>query len=276
VAPDLRSIPIVFFTDLDGTLLDHDSYLYAEALPALGEIARRQCPLVLCTSKTRAETEVWRRRLSNHHPFIVENGGAVFVPAGYFGEPVSGAIRDAYEVLEAGTAYAELVDALRAAANRTGCRVRGFSVMSVDEIARACSLPLEDAALASRREYDEPFTILDAQRAPELLAAIEALGKRHTAGGRFHHITGDNDKAAAVQTVIELYRRHSPCLVTAGLGDGLNDAAFLNVVDYAIILPSRQTETLRAAVPHGVVANQSGPAGWNAAVLRLLSQVLPD
>ena len=43
--------------------------------------------------------------------------------------------------------------------------------------------------------------------APELLAAIEREGKRWTTGGRFHHITGATDKAAAVRLLVALYRR---------------------------------------------------------------------
>ena len=63
-------------------------------------------PWVLVTSKTRAEVEFWRRCLGNEHPFIVENGGAAFVPAGYFRFAVPGGKpRGAYDVLEWGTPY---------------------------------------------------------------------------------------------------------------------------------------------------------------------------
>lgn len=45
----------LIFTDLDGTLLDHDTYGYGEAREALDYIKRRRIPLILCSSKTRAE-----------------------------------------------------------------------------------------------------------------------------------------------------------------------------------------------------------------------------
>ncbi len=53
----------VIFTDLDGTLLHPETYSFKAALPALEIIRRRRIPLVLCSSKTRAELE-WFSRAS--------------------------------------------------------------------------------------------------------------------------------------------------------------------------------------------------------------------
>ena len=47
---------------------------------------------MLVTSKTRSEVEPVRRALGNHDPFIVENGGAAFLPAGSFPFPVPSVI----------------------------------------------------------------------------------------------------------------------------------------------------------------------------------------
>ncbi len=71
----------LIFTDLDGTLLDHDTYGYGDALPALELVKKRNVPLVLCTSKTREETSELRDELGLSHPFITENGGGIFIPA---------------------------------------------------------------------------------------------------------------------------------------------------------------------------------------------------
>ncbi|MFB3136761.1 MAG: HAD hydrolase family protein [Nitrospirales bacterium] len=67
---------LVIFTDLDGSLLDTETYRFDAARAALEELTARQVPLVLCTSKTRAEVEPLRQELGITDPFIVENGGA--------------------------------------------------------------------------------------------------------------------------------------------------------------------------------------------------------
>lgn len=54
--------PMVVFSDLDGALLDHETYEFDAARPALDRLRRDGVPLVLCTSKTRAEVEPIERR----------------------------------------------------------------------------------------------------------------------------------------------------------------------------------------------------------------------
>jgi mannosyl-3-phosphoglycerate phosphatase len=255
-------------TDLDGTLLDHDTYSFEDAKPALDVLTRRRIPLVICTSKTRAEVEVWRNRLNNGDPFIVENGGAVFIPSGLFPFAIPSAVAvEGYEALQLGTPYPILVEALGDAAQESGCRIFGFSGMSVQQVAEACNMDLGAAALAKRREYDEPFLIQDAGRAGFLLAAIESRGFRWTRGGRFHHITGENDKAKAVELLAGFYRQLDSRLITIGLGDGPNDVSFLLKVDVPILMRTPQAQQLRTKVPHARITHHPGPRGWNQAVL---------
>ncbi len=76
---------LLLFSDLDGTLLDHDSYDWSPAKPALERLAAADIPVVLNSSKTAGEIQAVREQLGNTAPFIVENGAAVIVPANCFG-----------------------------------------------------------------------------------------------------------------------------------------------------------------------------------------------
>jgi len=261
------------FTDLDGTLLDHHTYDFEPALPALRRLAARGFPLIFCTSKTRAETEYWRARTGNRWPFVAENGGAVYLPPGSFPFPVPGAVRRGeYEVLEFGVPYSHLVEALRQAEQRSGCRIRPFHRLNAEQIAALTALTTAQAELAAQREYDEPFEILDPQRADLLLQEIERQGLRWTRGGRFYHITGNNDKARAVRALTALYRRVEPALVAIALGDGLNDAAMLAAADQAVVMPSAQSSRLLEMVPGARLAPEPGPAGWARAILEMIPE----
>lgn len=261
----------LIFTDLDGTLLDDHTYSWDAALPALDRLQRQHVPWILVTSKTRAEVEYWRRILGNEHPFIVENGGAAFLPVGYLPVPVRGSEqRGGYEVLEWGTPYADLVASLERASQSSQCRVRGFHEMTVEEVSKRCQLPAEQAVLATHREYDEPFLILDLHRTDALVAAIEAQGKRWTRGGRFWHILGANDKALAVKALSEPFEQAYGPVLTIGLGDGLNDVPFLNVVAAPILIRSSHSAELTSRVPGVLVTDRPGPAGWNDALLSLI------
>jgi mannosyl-3-phosphoglycerate phosphatase len=272
IPPPVFTAAHLVVTDLDGTLLDHHTYHFDPARPALDLLRRRGVPVIFCTSKTRAETEYWRQALDNNHPFIVENGGAIFVPSGYFPPPVAmPAPRGGYHVFEFGSPYAELAGVLRRASAESRCRVRGFAALSAEEVASLCGLDPDRARLAQQREYDEPFVILDEDRTGPLLRAIEAAGMRWTRGGRFYHLTGGNDKATAVRLLLGLYRTCNPDVRTIGLGDGPNDAPFLNIVDTAFLVRSPLLDRLQAAVPAGIPTTLPGPRGWNEAVLNVLA-----
>jgi len=261
---------LIIFSDLDGTLLDHESYSYDDARPALALIKDMSIPLVLVTSKTRAEVEVWRERLENRDPFIVENGGALYLPHGYF--PVTfqaPAYRNGYAAIEFGTPYEELVKTLHAASSESQCRVVGFHEMSVEEVSLRCGISLEQAFLAKQREYDEPFEILDPS-VEQLLDCIESRKKRWTRGGRFYHILGANDKAHCVRLLTHFFQRAYGEVTTVGLGDSLNDARFLKAVDFPIVLKSADSARIRAMVPRAYLTDLPGPGGWNRAIMEIL------
>ena len=261
----------IVFTDLDGTLLDRETYSWEPARGVIERLIAVGIPWLFVTSKTRAETEVWRARTGNRHPFIVENGAAAVIEAGYFAHRTPGAIVQAgCEILEWGTRYATLVSGLKEASEASGCRVRGFHDMAVEEVAEATALALDDAALAKQREYDEPFVVLDPKRAGRLVAAIEARGMHCTRGGRFWHITGANDKGAAVHAVTALYERAGEVTESIGLGDGLNDAPMLQQVAIPVVVRSAHAVALHELAPRAMVTAQEGPAGWAEALRRLI------
>lgn len=263
----------LLFTDLDGTLLDDKTYSWKAARPALGLLAAHDVPWVIVSSKTRAEIEPLRRAMDHRHPFVVENGGAAFIPRGYFGWPVPNAVpRDGYEVLEWGRPYAELVRTLEAAASGQQYSVKGFSRMSTDDVCRATGLAAAQAARAQRREYDEPFLAPEAHGRTRLLGAIQRAGFRWTHGGRLYHICGCHDKGMAARALLELFRRRHASVWSIGLGDSLNDLPLLAAVDVPVLIRSR-----RPPVPFGVPGARRtrsvGPRGWNEAVIELLGGV---
>jgi mannosyl-3-phosphoglycerate phosphatase len=217
--------------------------------------------------------EAVRDQLGNRDPFIVENGGALYVPDGCFPFDLNTpARRGPYAVIEFGDPYPELVQILRVAASESKCKVRGYHQMSVEEVSERCRMTLEAARLAKQREYDEPFEIFEGDP-NRLFAAIEKRKKRWTRGGMFYHILGSNDKAHCVNLLIHYYRRAFEHVSTVGLGDGPNDAEFLKIVDLPLVLESHSSKELIAAVRRAQLCPRSGgPGAWNSAVLEAIKR----
>ncbi len=266
---------VLVATDLDGTLLDEDTYDYAPAEEALAVLRARRALVVLATSKTEAEVIPIARALDLRSALIVENGGAVIGPPGLLVSPPLGAARwrDGF-VIELGTPRAGLVRHLVEIVEQSGATVRGFATLSVDEVASLTQLTREAAVLACDRRYDEPFLIEDDARLPGLVDAAERRGLRVTRGGRFYHLTGPTDKGLALQALLDAMRAAGLHFTTIGLGDSANDLALLATVERPVIIPRPGgflDRELLHGLPHAERAPAPGPGGWNAAVLTILA-----
>jgi mannosyl-3-phosphoglycerate phosphatase len=259
----------MIFTDLDGSLLHPRTYSFEDAMPALELLREKGVPLVLCSSKTRAEIEVYRKRLDNRHPFIVENGGGIFIPEGYFPFPVDGEARGGYRVIHLGTAYREIRKQFARLRDELKIPAIGFGDMTPDEVVSLTGLTENEATLAMQREYDEPFVF---SHAPDerLLSAIEATGLRWTQG-RFFHIMGNHHKGKAVTMLRAFFERAQGPAITIGLGDGLNDLPFLLAVDRPVLIRKENgSYDPRVTIPGLYRTEGIGPRGWNEAIVTLL------
>ncbi len=271
---------IVIFTDLDGTLLHPKSYSFNAALPALNLIKEKEIPLILCSSKTKAEIEVYRKRLNNKHPFVSENGGGIFIPEGYFSFAINGDVKGDYKFITLGRPYSETRNTFIEIRKRLKIKAKGFGDMLTEEIAELAGLPLSEAMLAKARDFDEPFIFEEEPpfNSPlakggvrgvveEFLDAIEDAGL-HWTKGRFYHILGDNDKGKAVKILKGFYEKEYGEITTIGLGDNLNDLPMLKEVDHPVLVQRGDggyEERIKA--PNLIKADGIGPEGWNRAVL---------
>ncbi len=261
----------IIFSDLDGTLLDSRTYSFEDANPALKLIRQRGIPLVLCSSKTRAEIEVYRTRLLNKDPFVAENGGGVFIPEKYFPFPVEGETRAGYHLISFGRPYQELRNVLKELREELSIGVQGFGDMSVQEVAVLTGLAESEASLAKMRDFDEPFIFEENdEKVDVFLHAIESRGYRWTRG-RFHHVMGRNDKGRAVAFLRGLYEKKYGSLQTVGIGDNLNDLPLLQAVDHPVLVQNESgAYEEEISMPKLVRAEGIGPRGWNSAIIRLL------
>ena len=218
----------VIFTDLDGTLLDPETYSYDRALPAIEHLRSQEVPVIFCSAKTRVEQEVYRKELHIKDPFIVENGGAVFISQGYFPFDFEyHKAKDGYQVIELGIPYHRIRGILAQIRDDTGLSFRGFGDMSAEEVASLTSLDLEAAQRAKAREYDETLNL---EGTPDeinrVLNEIRKTGLNYTSGGRYYDVTGPNDKGKATRILIDLFNRKSGQIKTIAKGDSPDDLAY--------------------------------------------------
>ena len=270
--PSTTTTPkLIIFSDLDGTLLDRDTYSFEPALSALSLIKQRGIPLILASSKTRAEIEFHQEQLEMKHPFISENGGAIFIPRGYFSFPFPfDKESEKYFILELGTSYPKIVEILNSIKNETTIPIKGFSDLTEEEVASLCGLSLKEAAFAKKREYDESFLIEGGEEEIEIVKEkIKERGMNYVWGGKFHHLLGKNDKGRGVEILKELFENEFFSISTLGIGDGPNDLPMLFVVDHPFFIKGEKTPLPESSSPidNLTIIHGTGPHAWNQAIL---------
>ncbi|MFA8387859.1 MAG: HAD-IIB family hydrolase [Pelagibaca sp.] len=247
---------LVVFSDLDGTLLDHDTYRWDAAKPALERLAALGMPVVLASSKTAGEVEILQDQMGlSGQPAIVENGAGMIGLAG----------------VEKAETYAALREALDGIAPELRQSFRGFGDMSVADLTDATGLPPDMGRLAKARGYSEPGIWSASDREIEhFMMALSACGITAQRGGRFLTLSFGGTKADAMDAVIKALRPD----LTLALGDAPNDRTMLQKADMGVIVanPHRPPLPPLCGEEDGRITRTQGvgPVGWNAAVMAIL------
>lgn len=265
----------LIFSDLDGSLLDHYDYSFEPARACLSTLEAASIPLVLVSSKTRKEIEALRHKLDNTHPFVVENGAAIFIPHGYFTkQPQETRSAHGYWVKEFGESRNHWLGILARYTAMTDDNYIGFAAAGVDGIAQMTGLSPTAAALANCRDYSEPVKWLGE---PSLKAAfierLESAGATVHQGGRFFSVSGACDKGKALIWLRQRYLENAGIEAADDLaiGDSDNDVAMLQAAATALLIKSPVHKFPHLLREDKTIYSRSlGPKGWSEGVSQWL------
>lgn len=256
---------VIVFTDLDGTLLDHDTYRYDAALPAIDQLHERGISLVLASSKTATEMMPLRRALGfNHCVAIVENGAGTLPP---YGEADATAAQ-----------YSLLQETITDCAKELRQYFTGFGELSVEQVADLTGLEPLDAGRAKEREFSEPgIWEGDEAQLAEFLRRLEAANVFAKRGGRFLTLSFGGNKAEKMLNIVRQYEEQFGMKYkTIALGDAQNDIQMLETADHGVIVLNNSHDGIPRLKGEktGQITRTAleGPSGWNQAVLQLLEK----
>ncbi len=252
-ADSMARLPLLVFSDLDGTLLDHHSYQWGAAKPGLERLRTLKAGLVLASSKTAVEIRPLQQAMGcENWPAIVENGAGVLWPAD----------RESDDAQD----YQRLRDVLLGLPKG----FRGFGDMDDAEVANRTGLPLEQATLARQRRYSEPGIWQGtAEDLSDFQTALTAAGLTARQGGRFLTISYGRSKADAMKEIVASLQPKA----TIALGDAPNDIEMIEAADQGVIVSNMSGPAipeLSSEITGRTMRTQlEGPAGWSAAILAL-------
>ncbi|MBV17749.1 MAG: mannosyl-3-phosphoglycerate phosphatase [Thalassospira sp.] len=267
---------IAIFTDLDGTLLDHDDYRWDAARPAIERIRSLSIPLIAVSSKTLAELDHIQMNYGLFDGLIGENGGVISLDG---------------EVEQPGPSSQTIDSARDAIIAAVNVPLGSFRTVPPEMIATETGLTLDDAIRAGQRHCSDPLIWQPSEQDIEIATDIASqFSLKLVKGGRFHTLCGPSNKGAAMKRMLERLvvsgrlgdgdgngdGDTNTAITTIALGDSANDIPMLAAADIAVQIPPKRGIRSEPLLTHSDlrIAPYPGPEGWNAALQSILDQII--
>jgi mannosyl-3-phosphoglycerate phosphatase family protein len=293
------------FTDIDGTLVDINTAEYGKETDKLIRLIKeRNIPLILTSAKTRLEQNKIREDLGISDPFIVENGGAIVIPKGYFPDyalrDIKYPLRETQETEnEARDANHEIVVELGKPADYVRAKLsdirkkysinfRGVADISVEKLSNLALISREQAKRMAQRNYGETILQIQSEDIARFIKYVQEYGMKVIHGGRFFDVTVGTDKGIAVGILKKLFKDKFHNNVTFfGIGDSTNDIPMLNLMDIPILVQRQDSSwvddgeiKMKNAVDSSRISSSKlikvegiGPNGWENAIHRIILEL---
>ena len=268
---------LVVMTDLDGCILDPETYEYDKALPLIQRLREQGIEIIFSSSKTKAEQLLYIDRLGlKDIVFIVENGAAIYIPKKKAG----------LHIIKHNTRCRDHGDYYACVLGRTISEIKNMisdiiekhrdHIIWMDEItprlfSELTGLPEDEAVLALKREYSYLFIPKTKNRATidEVLDEIRGRGLNIQVGGvGISQINGDHDKGKALLLLRDLIKDYRDAHIIA-VGDAMNDAPMLKVADTGVLLGVDLDVVKAIGRDDLIVVKNKGSLAWRNILARL-------
>ena len=237
-------------------------------------------------------------------PFIVENGGALVIPKGYFPDY---ALRDIkYPVRETqetknGAEYVnhEIIVELGKSADYIRARLsdirkkyninfRGVADISVEKLSNLALISIEQTKRMAQRNYGETILQIQSEDIERFMKYVQEDGMKVIHGGRFFDVTVGTDKGIAVGILKKLFKDKFHNNVTFfGIGDSANDIPMLNHMDIPILVQRQDSswvddgeiemknvvDSSRISSNKLIKVDGIGPNGWENAIHKIILEL---
>jgi D-glycerate 3-kinase len=262
---------IFIFTDLDGSLLNHNNFEFNTIKPFILKCLRNNIRIIPNTSKTKNEVEFFSEQLGVDIPYIVENGSAIHnldLVCSHFGKNNKSLIlsRTADEIFEIFNNKVPL-------SLRNQCLF--LKDMNASKQSKVLGLNGEKLTSALNRLYSIPLIFNGPiEIKNELISIFNDLDIKLHEGGRVINICDNCSKGDAMKIILKKMEGIKKKYHSIVIGDSPNDISMLALSNQPCVVPLPDQENLNKLKLKKVIrANQVAPDGWKEVVLKSLDRI---
>jgi len=260
---DLAS-PWLIFTGLDGLLTDSFAYSTKPALETLEKLKKNNIPVIFNSNKTFSELIEIRKIINNNHPFIIENGGVICVPDGYFNSKELVDKINGYAMYFLSDHYSMVIQKLHRIRQDGKLNFEGFYDWTRTDITKKAGITQHLALLNQQRLSSEPILWHDTAAKFEMFKAeLKKYQLTLTPANKFFVITGKTSKASAMKLLKEKYQQEYKNKISLfALSSFANDHKMLLQADFSSVISTEKPSSTLRHCQNTFFPKQTNSEGW--------------
>ena len=273
----LKDMNLIFFSDIDGTIINNNSFSYGNNVKIIKELLEAGHYVIFNSSKTFYEIDHILKSENLSIPFICETGGGVYCPRGFCGDNLNK--RSDYDIIFESAKTSDFHTKIKSILlEEFKNEVLFFDDMSLKMKEKFSGLSAKDLERASMRDFSIPFKWHTVnKKLNKLKSILHDFQLTVIKGGRFFHICSNFDKYSAMQHILSFMNHNFPqeTFKTVGIGDSSNDIEMLNKTDYKCIVQSINNISLIEGLSNKkfILSTTHAPEGWQECIENVFNQI---
>ena len=248
---------ILIFTDLDGSLLDKETFKFDVIKDYFKELVRKGIIIIPNSSKTEAELLDFNEQNNLDLSFITENGSSIHglnkihhnLPDKIIISRTINEIRNVYEEnisLDFKNKTTHILE------------------LEIEVQQKILGLPLDKIKLAIKRAHSLPIKFNGNEiEKKEFTKILKNSGLTIQTGGRIMNVCDNVNKSIAMSKALQLIRKQlDDEIITIGVGDNENDIEMIKQTDYPCLVKNDNFDSSLINIDNLIKSSEPSPLGW--------------
>ena len=248
---------ILIFTDLDGSLLDKETFKFDVIKDYFKELVRNGIIIIPNSSKSEAELLDFNEQNNLDLSFITENGSSIHglnkihhnLPDKIIISRTINEIRNVYEEninLDFKNKTTHILE------------------LEIEVQQKILGLPLDKIKLAIKRDHSLPIKFNGTETEKnEFTKILKNSGLTIQTGGRLMNVCDNVNKSIAMSKALQLIRKQlDDEIITIGVGDNENDIEMIKQTDYPCLVKNDNFDSSLINIDNLIKSSEPSPLGW--------------
>ena len=253
----MKQKKIIIFSDLDGTLLDKNTFKFDIIEDYFRELILNGITIIPSSSKTEAELLDFNNHYNLKLSFISENGSAIH-GLDLVNKKLPNKVSISRSIDEIYKIYNETISL------DIKQKIIFILNLNFEEQKKFFGLPQDKMLLAKKRNHSIPIQFKGTEiEKKNFIKIMNDVGLSVQSGGRIMNICDNTNKSKAMFKTIELIGKETDeNIITIGVGDNQNDIEMLKNCDYACLVKNDNFDSSLINIDNLIKSSEPSPKGW--------------